>query len=133
MSGVRRQPKRLFIIAIFVCIFLIMLGLYRSMMPRLGAEQSCDTSSDGESIAINGHIMWIKVLNRESKATPIYVLGGGPGFSTNYLEKSLRFLAKDHPVIFLMVDAVGAQNIQPIFQIVPFKIMQKIWKFCALV
>lgn len=51
MSGVRRQPKRLFIIAIFVCIFLIMLGLYRSMMPRLGAEQSCDTSSDGESIA----------------------------------------------------------------------------------
>jgi pimeloyl-ACP methyl ester carboxylesterase len=100
MSGVRRQPKRLFIIAIFVCIFLIMLGLYRSMMPRLGAEQSCDTSSDGESIAINGHIMWIKVLNRESKATPIYVLGGGPGFSTNYLEKSLRFLAKDHPVIF---------------------------------
>lgn len=95
------KKKRKLVLPILVILFLAVIGLcVLSMMPLYGDDKECDTSEGGNSIAINGHIMWYRMDNAEGKGTPIYVLAGGPGFSTDYMENYLEFLSENHPVIF---------------------------------
>lgn len=96
-----KKKRKILILCISISVLLvIILLLFLSMMPFRGQEKECDTSGGGNSIAINGHIMWYKMCNPSGKGTPIYVLAGGPGFSSDYMEKYMTFLEQDHPVIF---------------------------------
>lgn len=91
--------KRYPIIIAVVVVLVIFLLLMTSMMPARGAQKDCDTSRGGKSIAINGYIMWYDIFGEGKSGTPVYILAGGPGFSSEYMEQYVMFLAQDRPVI----------------------------------
>ena len=94
-----RFRKRYFVIGGLAALAILCSLLMLSMFPPRGAEQDCDTPRGGKSVAINGHIMWYDVHGKKKYKTPIYILAGGPGFSSEYIAPSIRFLAKKRTVV----------------------------------
>ena len=94
-----RFRKRYFAIGGLAALAILCFLLMFSMFPPRGAEKDCDTSRGGKSIAINGHIMWYDVYGKKKDETPIYILAGGPGFSSEYIEPYILFLAKKRTVV----------------------------------
>lgn len=94
-----RFRKRYFVIGGLAALAILCSLLMLSMFPPRGAEQDCDTSRGGKSVAINGHIMWYDVYGKKKDKTPIYILAGGPGFSSEYIEPYIRFLAEKRTVV----------------------------------
>lgn len=97
-----KKRKGMFLAVVLFAVFLVaVVYAFLVMMPLKGANKACNTSENGKSIAINGHIMWYDVKNETGTGDPIYVIPGGPGFSTSYLQPYLQFLENgEHPVIY---------------------------------
>ncbi len=95
----KRKKKRILPIIIIV---VVLIAIYSTLttMPVSGATQKCNLDNTGNVVEVNGYDIWYKIYNYKSDNTPIYVIPGGNGFSSEYLEDSLDFLAEDHPVIF---------------------------------
>lgn len=121
-----RFRKRYFVIGGLAALAILCSLLMLSMFPPRGAEQDCDTSRGGKSVAINGHIMWYDVYGKKKDKTPIYILAGGPGFSSEYIEPYIRFLAKSGPSFCLMEGVRADPNTQRICPTVHTKIMGRI-------
>lgn len=55
-------------------------------------------------IEVTGGRVWYQIFNKNSKATPVIILHGGPG-SSSYSLEGLQALEKDRPVI--LYDQLG--------------------------
>jgi proline iminopeptidase len=95
--------KKLFKKILFLVVaIIIIIAIYsiRACMPFRGINKECDTENGGYKVEINGYDIWYNIYNEESELSPVYVIAGGTGLSSDYLEDSLMFIAESRPVIF---------------------------------
>lgn len=95
----KKKNKRILKYFVFV-IFVIAVYCGCACVPLCSAEKECDVSSGGFKVEISGRDIWYNIYNENSEETPIYVIAGGMGLSSDYLESGLMFLAENHPIIF---------------------------------
>lgn len=81
---------------------IIIIAVYSicACMPLRSINSECDTENGGYKVEINGHDIWYNIYNQESEMSPVYVIAGGTGLSSDYLEESLMFISESRPVIF---------------------------------
>ena len=72
---------------------------YRTM-PPFATERNALKTSYGDYLEIDDFKLWYELLNPDSDKTPIIVIAGGSGLSSDYLEDSLQFLSTEHPLLF---------------------------------
>lgn len=101
-------------IAVVIGIVLLLAGCtwyaFSLLMPARAAERDAISTGGGSTVSIRGFDISYKLYNAESKNTPIIVISGGVGLSSDYLEESLSFLAEEHPLLFY--DARGCGRSQ---------------------
>ncbi len=75
-----------------------------------GEEVQQETNASGEAegfVPVPGGNVWYRIAGSDSAGTPLLVLHGGPGASSDYLE-SLEALADERPIVFY--DQLGGGN-----------------------
>ncbi len=82
------------------------------VFPSQAVERAAMISGDGNTVSINGFDIRYRLYNAESENTPIIVVSGGGGLSSDYLEESLRFLEEEHPVLFYDARGCGRSQIK---------------------
>lgn len=100
------------IIAIVIILGVVMWFVFSRMMPSQAAERDVMEVGYGDSVNIDGFNLWYNLLNEESQNTPIIVIAGGAGLSSQYMETSLEFLAEEHPVLFYDARGCGRSQIK---------------------
>lgn len=81
-------------------------------MPPFAAEREALETSYGDYLEIDGFKLWYELLNEDSNNTPIIVIAGGSGLSSDYMEESLRFLSDSHPLLFYDARGCGRSQIK---------------------
>ena len=111
----QKKIKRWLIVVVLlvaVCAGII-LHIFSLMMPSQAAERDALSNEDGGIVNIGGFDLWYKLLNADSLATPIIVVAGGGGLSSDYMEESLRFLSDTNPILFFDGRGCGRSQIKP--------------------
>lgn len=95
----KRLWKKILFSVIAVIIIIAVYSIC-ACMPLRGINSECNTENGGYKVEINGHDIWYNIYNQESEMSPVYVIAGGTGLSSDYLEESLMFISESRPVIF---------------------------------
>ncbi|MDO5733154.1 MAG: alpha/beta hydrolase [Eubacteriales bacterium] len=101
-----------------VCAFLFI--LQSRLFPAHGASREALAIDGGEILRINGADLWVKTEGDPNKP-PLYVIAGGPGFSSNYLEPYLHFLSSDYNLVFYDARSAGRSAYDPNINSINFK------------
>ena len=109
----KRFPK---VIVALVGIVLILGGsiwyMLSLIMPTQAVERAAITTEEGSTIAIGEFDIWYKLYSEDLESTPIIIVSGGCGLSSDYLEESLLFLAEKHPLLFYDARGCGRSQIK---------------------
>lgn len=85
---------------------------FSRIIPKYAIERDAIDDKRGKIIHINGFDIWSCFLNRESRNTPIIVISGGSGLSSDYLEKHMHFLSDNYPILFYDARGCGRSQIK---------------------
>lgn len=108
------NKRKIKIITVVVMTVIVVIGCmccfaYSRIVPSHAVERE---AIHGEIIHIDGFDIWSNLINGESDNTPIIVIAGGSGLSSDYLEDSLHFLSKNHPLLFYDARGCGRSQIK---------------------
>ena len=99
-TGKKNKRIKKVIISVVILLLITIGYCFAACMPFHGVEKECDVSRGGQKLKISGRDIWYKIYNENAKGTPVYVIAGGTGLSSDYLESGLMFLSDTHPVVF---------------------------------
>lgn len=88
------------IFIVLAIIFAFCAYSYMRIFSLVGQERKALHIDNGSIININGANLWTCVKGNKNNKAPILVIPGGPGFSSNYLEKHLQFLENHRQLIY---------------------------------
>ena len=111
----RKRKITIWIITIaIIAVALFGAGKYISYrtMPPFAAERNALKTSYGDYLEFDDFNLWYEFLNPDSDKTPIIVIAGGSGLSSDYLEDSLQFLSDEHPLLFYDARGCGRSQIK---------------------
>lgn len=86
--------------------------VYSLMLPAEAAQRKA-VPAGGGTVTIDGFELWYKLLSEDSDGTPVMVVPGGSGLSSDYMESALTFLCDSHPVLFFDPRGCGRSEIKP--------------------
>lgn len=113
----RKKRKIIHIIIAGITFIVLLLSFvafsFSRIVPSHAVERAAIISDYGSTITIDGFDIWYNLLNESSPNSPIIVIAGGSGFSSDYIEGSLEFLAEEHPVLFFDARGCGRSQIKP--------------------
>lgn len=110
--------KLLFFSILFLIVFLIIVisfivrRMYR-FIPGRAEERNAKATDGGELIFINGYQVWVKIYGADKKTMPYFVIPGGMGMKSSYLEENLKFIGETNPIIFYDPRGCGRSQSKP--------------------
>lgn len=114
MKNTKKKRRAIVItIAIILSIAILMCCVFFAIFPAHAVERTVITNQGGSSIHIDGFDIWYSLFNENSPNTPVIVVAGGAGLSSDYLEESLLFLSENHPLLFFDNRGCGRSQIKP--------------------
>ena len=111
----RKWIRRIVPALVFIVVLLVSILLFVSsrMLPGEAVERDAIPAGGGKTVMVGGFTLWYKLYGEDSSGTPVVVLPGGGGLSSDYMESSLTFLAESHPVLFFDPRGCGRSEIKP--------------------
>lgn len=113
MSRLLRLAARVGLIALGLIVASGILAAYRYYSPR-AADRPCQGCT-GEATAVNvgGFDLYTREIGSGHGGTPVVVLHGGPGHSSESFHRSLDFLADTYRVVYYDQRGSGNSQIRP--------------------
>lgn len=89
------------IIAALIIAVIIYVAIYmKRFMPSKVTEHPAVRTDGGTLITIDGFDIWTKVLGADKNGIPLYVIPGGMGMKSKYMEDYMISISENSPVIF---------------------------------
>jgi proline iminopeptidase len=113
MSRLLRLVARAGMMALVVLVAFGALAAFRYYSP-VGAERSCQgCAGEATAVKVGGFDLYYREIGSDHDGTPVVVLHGGPGHSSESFHRGLDFLADGYRVVYYDQRGSGYSQIRP--------------------
>jgi proline iminopeptidase len=96
------------LLLLVIAINVVFMAVMVRYMPKIAASRPADYEDVSQTIAVNDFNLWYRTAGVDTGKSPVIVIHGGPGFSSDYFKDYLSFLEDDRECIYY--DQRGSGN-----------------------